>query len=86
MDHIVHKMVHLIVVVAVDGIGGGHGNNAGGGSGWVYTESTYSYWKNNSTEGKNNNWKINSIYYLTSTSMSNGQNSGNGKAKITPVN
>lgn len=86
MEHIVHKMVHLIAVEEEDGIGGGHGNNAGGGSGWLYTESTYSYWKNNSTEGKSNNWKINSIYYLTSASMSNGQRLGNGEAKITLVN
>lgn len=74
------------------GIGGsacsnsGHNTGGGGGSGWVYTESTYNYWKNNSTEGKSGKWKLDSSYYLTNTSMSNGIRDGNGQAKITLVN
>lgn len=65
---------------------GGDSTGGGGGSGWVYTESTYNYWKNNSTEGKSNKWILNSSYYLTNASTSTSTHTGNGQARITPIN
>lgn len=71
-------------------------SHSAGGSGWVYTASTYTYWKNNSAEGKLNKWLLNSEYYLSNTSLIDGNNnmpspnggtevghSGNGYARIT---
>lgn len=51
-----------------------------GGSGWVYTESSYNAWKG-TTEGKK--WLLNSKYYLTNASTTSGGHSGNGLARIT---
>ena len=67
-----------------------------GGSGWIYTSSTYNNWSANSTEGKSGKWKLDSSYYLTSASTIAGNqtfkspsgtnetgHSGNGYARIT---
>lgn len=67
-----------------DGIGGGanvpntNEDGGAGGSGYVYTSSTASNYPSGC--------KLNNSYYLTNTSMSNGQRSGNGQAKITLIN
>ena len=50
----------------------------GGGSGYVYTSDTASNYPSGCL--------LNSSYYLTDTSMSNGVQSGNGSATITVVN
>lgn len=50
----------------------------GGGSGYVYTSDTASSYPSGCL--------LNSSYYLTDTSMSNGVQSGNGSATITVVN
>ena len=68
---------------------------AGGGSGWIYTESSYNTWKSgNSTDA--NKYELNSKYYLTEASTIAGNSSfpstsggsetghsGNGYARIT---
>ena len=73
--------------------------SASGGSGWVYTEANYNAWKSgNSTDA--NKYLLNSSYYLTDAQTIAGNqpfpnvagtgnetgHSGNGAAKITPVN
>lgn len=69
-----------------------------GGSGWIYTESTFNTWKSgNPTDA--NNWLLNSEYYLTNASTIAGNSSfpstsggtetghsGDGYARITSVN
>ena len=84
--------------VAVDGMVDGspgnsnYGGSGGGGSGYVYTSSTSSNYPNGC--------KLNSSYYLTNAQTIAGNqsfpnvagtgnetgHSGNGAAKITPVN
>ena len=70
---------------------------AGGGSGWIYTESSYNTWKSgNSTDA--NKYELNSKYYLTEASTIAGNasfpstsggsetgHSGNGYARITCI-
>ena len=72
---------------------------AGGGSGWIFTESTYNTWKSgNSTDANNYLLKNNPEYYLTNAQTIAGNNSftapggssetghsGNGYARITAV-
>ena len=68
-----------------------------GGSGWVYTESTYNTWKaGNPTDA--NKYELNSSYYLTNASTIAGNasfpspsggtetgHSGNGYARISKI-
>jgi len=74
-------------------------SHSAGGSGWVYTESAYNYWATNSTEGRSGNWLLDSRYYLSDTSLIDGNHSmpsvnggtetghsGSGYARITPLN
>ena len=71
----------------------------GGGSGWVYTESNYNTWKSgNPTDATK--YLLNSSYYLTNAETKAGNtsfpsptssgnetgHSGNGYARITPIN
>jgi hypothetical protein len=77
---------------ATVGVGGGGGwyggsntSTGAGGSGWIYTESTYNYWAVNSPEGLSGQWKLTPAYYLTNASTSNGVNTGNGRATISPM-
>ena len=73
-------------------------NYSGGGSNWVYTESTYNNWASNSTEGRSGNWKLSSEYYLSDAQKFSGNqqftsptgtnetgHSGNGYARITAL-
>ena len=82
--------------------GGGRGDTdgaGGGGSGWVYTESNYNTWKSgNPTDATK--YLLNSSYYLTNAETKAGNtsfpsptssgnetgHSGNGYARITPIN
>ena len=81
--------------------GGGTGNatysGGGGGSGWIYTQATYNEWKTaNATDAAK--YTVNTKYYLEDSSTLAGTesfestsggtetgHSGNGYAKITPV-
>lgn len=70
---------------------------SGGGSGWVYDAETYSDWQSgNATDA--NNYKLDSVYYLTNTSILTGNqsftspsgtteagHSGHGYARITRI-
>ena len=71
---------------------------AGGGSGWVYTQSYFNTWQSNSSADANK-YKLNSDYYLESANFYNGASSftapgggnetghpENGYARITKVN
>ena len=71
---------------------------AGGGSGWIYTQSYFNTWKSNSSADANK-YKLNSDYYLESANFYNGNSSftapgggnetghpENGYARITKVN
>lgn len=72
--------------------------HASGGSGWIYTESTFNKWKEgNQTDSSK--WLLNSEYYLSDAKTIGGDqeipshdgksqtqgNSGNGYAQITPL-
>lgn len=59
--------------------GGGStwGSGGGGGSGYVYTSATASQYPSGC--------KLTSAYYLTDASTTPGQQSGNGKARITLI-
>ncbi len=59
--------------------GGGYSSNTGGGggSGYVYTSSTEDAYPSGCL--------LNSNYYLTDTSMSNGENRGDGRVTITTL-
>lgn len=80
--------------------GGGTSNHTAGagGSGWVYTEATYTYWADNSVEGKTGLWSIAADYYLSDASTLAGSqsflspkgvtetgHSGNGYVRITKL-
>lgn len=90
-----------MVLVEVGWYGGGAsgGHNGAGGGGWVYTETNYNTWQfGNSTDA--NNYLLNSSYYLTNAETKAGNtsfpsptssdnetgHSGNGYARITPIN
>ena len=81
------------------GASGVYHSDGSGGSGWVYTEANYNTWKSgNATDA--NRYLLNSSYYLTNAQTIAGNqsfpnvvgtgnetgHSGNGAAKITPVN
>lgn len=70
----------------------------GGGSGWIYTESAYNNWIQNSTEGQSGNWLLADIDFATSCLTQDGTqsflspigepeigHSGNGYVRITKI-
>lgn len=59
------------------GAGGHAGGGGGGGSGYIYTEATAAHYPSGCL--------LNSSYYLSDAYTTAGQNSGNGKARITLV-
>lgn len=80
------------------GAGNCHGGGGSGGSGWVFTESSYNQWKSGNSEDANQ-YTLDSSYYLQNAQTISGDNEfistsgtgketghcGNGYAKITPL-